>query len=205
MTEPEQVANTLERVFTTILNEQMRGIPILNHAIKIQAVGFRAYEGRILGILITPWVMNVVLLPGENEDWSGFELGKKQPQNFPGGTYKFMINEIDEIGTCQTHSLYSPMHEFTSHAQAVSAAGNFLEKLMSDRHPDEEEPVNEELLGQIMRGEVVPETNFPDFSTLSERVDDTDSESRPETDTATAAAGGISRRNLLRGKLQSNS
>ncbi len=199
MKNPQRVADTLERIFTGILNEQMRGIPILNHAIDVQAVDFREYQGRILGALITPWLMSVVLLPREDEDWSEFELGKKQPQSFPGGTYKFMINEIDEIGICQTHSLYSPMREFGNHAQALGVAQDFLDRLMQEKSPGEEELVDEELLGRVMRGEVVPETDFPDFSMLDDSVGDSITAVTPEPE---ANTGGLSRRDLLRGKLQ---
>ncbi len=153
MKDLQTVVLTLEHTFKNILQNQMQGIPILNPAIKVEAVGFHYHEGRILGVMITPWLMNVVMLPKSDEDWSQMELGNKQPHRFPSKTYKFMVNDIEGIGPCQTHSLYSPMREFASHAQAVRVAEQFLDALMEEREPTEEDLVDEELLGRILRGE----------------------------------------------------
>ena len=191
MNDPQTIARTLETVFTRIHREQMRDIPILNPVIRIQAVGFQLINGRVVGIIITPWLMNVVMLPRDDEDWSQFELGKKQAHKFPSKIYKFMVNDIDGLGICQTHSLQSPMRTFSSHEQALAAANKFLRELMVEREPNEEDLVDEELLGKIMRGEIEPETNFSDFPV----VDDTDENNPSNT-------GKFSRRDLLRGKFQ---
>lgn len=200
MNDLDTIAKRLEKVFTQIEQEQMQGIPILNPLIKVQALGFQVFEGRVLGVLITPWLMNVILLPREDEDWSEIALGKKQAHCLPSGTRKFMLNEIDGIGVCQTHSLYSPMREFTSHEHALRVAQDFLDTLMVETAVDEEERVDEELLGKIMRGEVRPETDFEDFFAINDNA-------IPEPLDESAAKGKltervVSRRNLLRGNLK---
>jgi len=199
MNDPQAVAASLEQTFRRIQREEMEGIPILNPAIQVQALGFHECQGRVLGVLITPWLMNVVMLPGEGEDWSGMELGHKQPQKFPSKTYKFMINEIDGIGPCQTHSLYSPMREFASQQQAVSVAQSFLDALMVERELTEEERVDEDLLGRIMRGEETPEVNLDDFAVI-EPVDVAASAVRGQPASKVRVAETLSRRDLLRGR-----
>ncbi|MCP4009564.1 MAG: [NiFe]-hydrogenase assembly chaperone HybE [Proteobacteria bacterium] len=199
MNDPQAVSECLEEVFTRIHQQQMQGIPILNPAIRIQALGFQIFQGRVLGVLITPWLMNVVMLAREDEDWSELKLGQKQPHNFPSGVKKFMLNEIDGIGVCQTHSLYSPMREFSSHEHALRIAQQFLDTLMVERTPGEEELVDEELLGRIMRGEVRPETDFEDFAAIdagepAADADEVEIRAKP-------VDRMVSRRNLLRGKL----
>jgi [NiFe] hydrogenase assembly HybE family chaperone len=193
MNDPRAVARDLERVFNGIHREQMQGIPILNPQLRVQALGFRLYQGRVVGILITPWLMNLLMLPGKDEDWSDLELGRKQPHVFPSGTFKFMVNEIDGIGKCQTHSLYSPMNEFINQDHALAAAQGFLDTLMVEREATEDDPVDQELLGRIMRGEEVPEVSLDDFAGI-------------ETTGTAVQAGearqiktGVSRRDLLRG------
>ena len=143
--------------------------------------------------------MNVVLLPAEGEDWSHMKLGDNRPHEFSSRVYKFMLNDIDGIGLCQTHSLYSPMRNFACHDQAVTAAQAFLEDLMVDRELTEEERVDEELLGKVMRGEETPEINLDGFDTIEPVQTGTPpvtghSELKPN------AAKKISRRNLLRAK-----
>ena len=39
----------------------MRDLPIYNDALGVEAVGFRRFNGTIVGIMVTPWFMNVVM------------------------------------------------------------------------------------------------------------------------------------------------
>ena len=41
----------------------MAGVPMLNPALRVQAVGFRHWQSHWLGVLVTPWFMNLMLLP----------------------------------------------------------------------------------------------------------------------------------------------
>jgi [NiFe] hydrogenase assembly HybE family chaperone len=197
---PQQVANTLVNSFRHIHEHSMRGIPLLNPNIGIEAVGFHEHEGRILGIIICPWLMNLVMLPAENEDWSGMELGHKQPHEFANRRYKFMINEYEGIGLCQTHSLHSPMRAFASHEQARAAAQCFMDELYEMQTLGEEDLVDEELLGRVLR-----EEDMDDLDTASEAL----AENQPSPTLGMTTVGQqatgvsvreISRRDLLRGR-----
>jgi [NiFe] hydrogenase assembly HybE family chaperone len=156
MQDLEKLSRRIEAVFQRIEQEQMRGIPLLNPALRVQCVGLQAYQGRSVGIVITPWLMNLLLLPAADEDWSELQLGAKQTHRFPANEFRFLVNEIDGIGTCQTHSLHSPMHEFMHQEHAVAAAESFMQTLMVEVENPDTDPHDEELLGRILRGE---ETN----------------------------------------------
>lgn len=196
--DPVQVSEQIEQTFNRIHRENMQGIPILNPAIEVQALGFQEHEGRVLGVIITPWLMNVVILPKDDEDWSHMKLGDKRPHEFASRAYKFMLNEIDGIGLCQTHSLYSPMHQFRCHQQAVAAAQTFLDGLMVERELSEDERVNEELLGRVMRGEETPEIDLNDFAEIESAEADLKIRNVPD-ELKAKPAKKISRRNILRG------
>lgn len=150
--DPQAAAELFVEVFDRVHREQMAGLPLLNDRLQVETLGFRVFEGRMIGILITPWLMNVVMMPGENDDWSSDELGHKIPQRFPAGTYKFMVNEIEGIGRYLTHSLYSPMREFSSQNHALAAAESWLRTAMDPAQADQRDPIDEELLGRVMRG-----------------------------------------------------
>ncbi len=197
----QNIVDVLEATFEKIHLEQMQGIPILNSAIKVQALGFRLYQGRVLGVIITPWLMNIVMLPKQNEDWSNMELGHKQPHKFPSKTYKFMVNDIDGIGPCQTHSLYSPMRDFASHEQAVTVAQEFLDSLMVEKELTEEDMVDEELLGRVMRGEETPEINLDDFAVIEPMAAGV-APVRGQSDMKVQVKDKLSRRDLLRGNFK---
>ncbi|MEW8507487.1 MAG: [NiFe]-hydrogenase assembly chaperone HybE [Candidatus Thiodiazotropha sp.] len=160
----DELSRKTEESFRRIENEQMQGIPLLNPRLKVETVGFQQFGGRSVGIIITPWMMNLILFPAENEDWSEMELGHKQPHRFPANQYKFMINEIEGIGRCQTHSLYSPMHEFANQEHALAAARSFMQTLMVEVEAPDEDPYDEELLGRILRGEEEIEDGVDGFA-----------------------------------------
>ncbi len=197
MNNPQVVADLLEQTFNRILNEQMAGIPLLNGRLKVQTLGFQEYHGRIIGLLITPWLMNLVMMPGKDDDWRELELGEKQPHDFPSNTYGFMVNEIEGIGRYQTYSLFSPMTEFYNQDHALAAAQSFLDTLMVEKKPTEEEVIDEELLGRIMRGEETPEVDLDDFAVIE--ATNSSSPVRGTSETQAGTEEKLSRRELLRG------
>ncbi len=152
------------------------------------------------------------MLPNEEDDWSELELGKKMPIKFPATNYKFMVNEIEGVGKCKTHSLYSPMHEFKSQEHAVNVAQDFLNNLIVEREPTVEELVDEDLLGRIMRGEEI-DVNLDEFAViepikqsakpeLTTKEDKVNAAISPVTSTTTVPkmSQAMSRRDLIRGK-----
>ncbi len=151
MSRAEDIAARLERVFTIIENEQMAGIPILNPALKVEAVDFDEFEGRCLGILITPWLMNLMLFPSIDDDWSGFAIGDKHCHEFPAGKRNFLVNHFDEIGICQCLALYSPMFAFTAQNEARAAARRVMAELM--QHNEHDGELDEGYLEMLLRGE----------------------------------------------------
>ena len=166
---PDLCAERVARLFERIHREQMAGLPLLNNDLNVTTLGFQEFEGRVLGLLITPWMMSLLRFPGPQDDWHTQALGSKHMIAFPSGTYRFMINMVDELGVCQMHSLHSPMHRFANQAAAVAEAESFVGNLLvtppGGVHYD---PVDEELLGKIMRGEKLPEMD-KDGNLIQER------------------------------------
>ena len=154
----ELFATRVANVFERIHREQMAGLPLLNNSLSVATLGFKQFEGRILGLLITPWMMSLLLFPGAQDDWENEALGNKRVIAFPSGSYKFLANKIDELGVCQMHSLHSPMQRFGNQAMAIAEATAFMDKLLViPPEGVQDDPVDEELLGKILRGEKVPE------------------------------------------------
>ncbi|MEM6422486.1 MAG: [NiFe]-hydrogenase assembly chaperone HybE [Pseudomonadota bacterium] len=108
--------------FTEIWHAKMRDVPMVNKALRVQAVGFTLHEGRPLGVLVSPWFMNLMMLPGEEDDWSALVPCTKELIGFPSGTYEFIHNVREQAGGYKACSLFSPMSEFTTQAQAVDVA-----------------------------------------------------------------------------------
>ncbi|MFG1477366.1 [NiFe]-hydrogenase assembly chaperone HybE [Xanthobacter sp. V4C-4] len=119
-----------EAVFREIHAARMKGVPFVNGALSVKAVGFRIHDGRVLGVLVTPWFMNVIVLPAPDEDWSGLPTGTREMIAFPSGAYEFLSAERPETGPYKACSLFSPMFDFASMLQAVETAQAVIPALL---------------------------------------------------------------------------
>jgi len=119
------ITQILETCFKQIQTQRMADMPILNPKLHVQAVDFRLYQGAWLGILITPWFMNLLY-------WRDDELkaGEKITHLFPAGKFEFVVGHEDALGFYQTCSLYSPMFDFEEQAVAVQTAQAALNALL---------------------------------------------------------------------------
>ncbi len=125
-------APLLEAAFRRIQAETMADVPILNPALSVEAVGFARWQNHWLGILITPWFMNLVLVPGAAETWQSVAPGLRRFLRFPSGDFAFLGSDEAELGEFQSCSLFSPMGEFVDQAGAREVARAALEALQSD-------------------------------------------------------------------------
>lgn len=119
----------LEAVFKEIARTRMSDVPILNPALRVEAVGFRVWEGRWIGVLVTPWMINLVLLPGASAPLNPLALGEKSVWRFPSGSYEFMRLNEPMLGACHVCSLISPVLDFSMHEEAVSVAQEIISSL----------------------------------------------------------------------------
>lgn len=149
---PETAAAELERVFDSILHERMRGMPVLNPALAVKAVGFRDWHGDCLGVLITPWFMNLVLLPHDAAAGQTRQPGDKLAVRFPSGAYEFIVNAEAALGTYLSCSLFSPMFDFADQQAAEATAAAVMEALM-DADNQEAVSMREQEIARIWRGE----------------------------------------------------
>ena len=134
---PEYLIEGLEKIFSRIASERMVGVPILNPVLQVKAVGFRQWQGHCLGVLITPWFMNLMLLQDEGDDWEDTRVGAKRLHILPSGPYEFIVGEEEGIGRYQTCSLFSPMFEFADQAAAEATAEAVMLALMDEQNRDD--------------------------------------------------------------------
>ncbi len=116
---------------------KMRDVPFCNSALKVEAVGFQPWQDRFIGVLISPWFMNLVLLPGEADDWAKLRPGEKEMFNFPSGPYEFIDMSIGHVGGFKACSLFSPMAEFKSQDEVVAIARAVMLALFDEANRDD--------------------------------------------------------------------
>jgi [NiFe] hydrogenase assembly HybE family chaperone len=110
----------------------MRDLPIYNDKVAIEAIGFQAFgDDALLGVVLTPWFMNLVLLPIAPEPMRMAEIGRPVEVELPAGKRTFVIGGNDVVGLYRAHSLHSPVLTFTLPGQAQAEARRQLALLMS--------------------------------------------------------------------------
>lgn len=125
----------LEAAFMRIYHERMADVPIVNPALEVEAVGFALRDGHWLGILIAPWFMNLVRVPGPAAPWTSVRGEDRHFRQFPSGTYAFLGGEEPELGEFQTCSLISPMGQFGDQDSARATAQAVLGMLLAPPAP----------------------------------------------------------------------
>jgi [NiFe] hydrogenase assembly HybE family chaperone len=101
---------------------RMDGLNFVNPAIEVEAVGFAPWEAHWLGVMVTPWCINLMLLPREPDGWTSLPQGKTLRYRFPAGDYDFISSRDDAVGEYQMCSLISPVLEIPDHATARQVA-----------------------------------------------------------------------------------
>jgi [NiFe] hydrogenase assembly HybE family chaperone len=91
---------------------RMDGLAFVNAALEVEAVGFAPWRGHWLGVMLTPWFMNLILAPGDASVWQSLEQGEKRNYPFPAGDYEFIGARDDLAGEYQMCSLFSPLLQF---------------------------------------------------------------------------------------------
>lgn len=85
----------VQQWFEGVLAERMSGLPFLNPALSVHAFDFRHVEGDWLGGVVTPWSVQLMLLPGGGELWTDTPAGSRSLVTLPVGTLPFIADEGD--------------------------------------------------------------------------------------------------------------
>lgn len=133
----DRITRLVER-FTHIGETGMRDLPIYNHHLEVEAVDFQLTENGWLGVLITPWFINVILLP-EQKSAASVPLGEKVTHELASGEHVFSVGEDDELGHYDFITLASPTLNFKSQHVAREAAEKALTKLRTPPNEYQEE------------------------------------------------------------------
>jgi [NiFe] hydrogenase assembly HybE family chaperone len=129
MTDPAAAAAAarVQAAFERVHRDRMAGLPFVNEALRVELVGLRRWQGRWLGVLVTPWSMNLMLLPADDAPegtppWPRLATGEFAEFAFPAGVLSFLGGREGEAGEYLTCSLFSPVFEFADQAAARQMA-----------------------------------------------------------------------------------
>jgi [NiFe] hydrogenase assembly HybE family chaperone len=165
-------AHALAAAFEHVAVTRMAGLPMLNPALIVEALGFEIAEStdhdasvHAAGILITPWFMNLVWMPLEAQRHAT-EVGIKKTRPVGSHSFEFITGFDDVFGAFEACSLFSPMFEFADQAAARSTALAVLAALRLVT-PQPVEPIPPRRVFLFGRGAQVPQASDASRPVLS--------------------------------------
>ncbi len=132
--DPAPLDARLVALFEHIAQTRMAGVPVVNDALGVALRGWRDFGPYALGMLVTPWFMNLVAFP-QGEAPRGTRVGDKAHLALPSGAYEAIWAYEEAVGGYWTVSLFSPMFEFDSMEAAMATADAALEEIMAEPEP----------------------------------------------------------------------
>lgn len=125
----------LRALFEDVCAVRMQGVPIVNPALRVATIGLEvvstSQEGEPLsavGILITPWFMNLVWFSLARVDQPAL-VGSSHSHAVGAQNFDFIAAHEVGFGSYAACSLFSPMFEFKDQATAVATAEAVLAEL----------------------------------------------------------------------------
>jgi [NiFe] hydrogenase assembly HybE family chaperone len=125
---------------------RMFGLPVYNSALQVELRGFQEWSDQSIGVLITPWCMNLILLPtaemddGARSAWQTLRQGQEVDHVLPCGKVRFTVGDDGSGGRYQMCSLFSPMDDFSDQDSAQQVADQTLAAVLTDPHASVKAP-----------------------------------------------------------------
>jgi len=129
------IGRRLADLYAAIYEKSMRDVPVVNDVLSTQAIGFRPFDPYTIGIIITPWFMNLVAIPADTQDM--FSDGAVQRIMLPAGDVDFISGTLTGFGRLYSASLFSPMFDFVDMESACLTAQEAMFNLFEASVPEQ--------------------------------------------------------------------
>lgn len=109
---------------------RMHDMPFVNPVLSVETVGFFQQQGDWIGVVITPWFINLFLVYGGGELWGDIPAGERRYLSLPCGTLQFIADDDPDIGPYQYCPLIAPVSDVADMATARQAALDAIAAVM---------------------------------------------------------------------------
>lgn len=117
------VGARLAAIYEEIAERSMRDLPVFDPRLSVEAVGFTTVGDRVVGVLATPWFMNLVVCDRpDGPPAASAAKGATVTHALPGGDFCFVVGAVEGFGRLDSASLFSPMFGFEDAATVRATA-----------------------------------------------------------------------------------
>lgn len=111
-----------------------------NPALRVEAIGFVRYRGDWLGVLVTPWRLDLLLIAGGGELWGDIPTGQRRYLDLYGATLPFIAADEPRLGPYQYSPLVDQVGRIPDMAAAREIARDALHAYLPPLAPPPAEP-----------------------------------------------------------------
>lgn len=114
----------------------MHDMPFVNPALSVEAIGFQRQDGDWLGVVITPWFINLFLLPGGGALWHDLPTGEHTAVGLPVGELEFIGDNPGAeaaVSAYQYCPLLSPVQQVETQDAARAIALDALAAVLTPK------------------------------------------------------------------------
>lgn len=109
--------------------------PAFNPALSVEAIGFVRYRGDWLGVLVTPWRLDLLLIAGGGDLWGEIPAGQRRYLDLYGATLPFVAVDEPHLGSYQYSSLVDQVGRIPDMAAAREIARDALQSYLPPQPP----------------------------------------------------------------------
>lgn len=119
--------NPAERLETHFRRVLAVTVPLeANPALSVEAIGFARHQGDWLGVIVTPWRIDLLLINGGGSLWGDIPAGQRRYLQLDGETLPFLCEDDPEIGPYQSSPLVDDLACIPDMATARAMAWHSL-------------------------------------------------------------------------------
>ena len=126
--------------YEQVWQTRMHDMPFVNPALSVAVIGFVREQGDWLGVVVTPWFINLFLFSGGGDLWGDIPAGERRYLSLPSGNLQFIADDDPDLGPYQYCPLIAPVSSVPDMATARQAAIDAMATVMAPVVAEEAKP-----------------------------------------------------------------
>ncbi len=116
----ENPQTLIVEAFDKVHKESMQEMPFCASNINVASSNFQLMDGHWLGVLLTPWMISIMLLPSDQVSHPDREVTSKIGIQLANDNYTFTVGEQEGVGKYYACSIMSPLSGIASQEEAMT-------------------------------------------------------------------------------------